>query len=90
MKKTVTVIGAGGQRGQWGTKEVASKNVEVTGYDSEKKISGKFTGLYGDILVVENGQKQFMLSLKKIIGHRVELTDDIESLSFEPQQISLF
>jgi hypothetical protein len=56
----------------------------------EKKISGAFIGLYGDILVVENGSNQFMLSLKKIIGHRVEFTDRIEKVSFEPQQISLF
>ncbi len=41
MKKKVTVIGAGGQMGQWFTKYFASKNFEVTGYDSEKKISGK-------------------------------------------------
>ena len=40
MKK-VTVIGAGGQMGQWFTKFFASKEFEVTGYDSENKIQGK-------------------------------------------------
>ena len=40
MKK-VTVIGAGGQMGQWFTKFFASKDFEVTGYDSENKIQGK-------------------------------------------------
>ncbi len=41
MKKKVTVIGAGGQMGQWFTKYFASKNFEVTGHDSENKILGK-------------------------------------------------
>ena len=40
MKK-VTVIGAGGQMGQWFTKYFASKDFEVTGYDSENKKLGK-------------------------------------------------
>ena len=40
MKK-ITVIGAGGQMGQWFAKYFANKDFEVTGYDSENKISGK-------------------------------------------------
>ena len=40
MKK-VTVIGAGGQMGQWFTKYFAGMDFEVTGYDSENKITGK-------------------------------------------------
>ena len=40
MKK-ITVIGAGGQMGQWFTKYFANKDFEVTGYDSENKVSGK-------------------------------------------------
>ncbi len=40
MKK-VTVIGAGGQMGQWFTKYFADKGFEVTGHDSENKVSGK-------------------------------------------------
>ena len=40
MKK-VTVIGAGGQMGQWFTKYFADKGFEVTGYDSENKKLGK-------------------------------------------------
>ena len=40
MKK-VTVIGAGGQMGQWFTKYFAGKGFEVTGYDSENKKLGK-------------------------------------------------
>ncbi|MDH5569046.1 MAG: prephenate dehydrogenase/arogenate dehydrogenase family protein [Nitrosopumilus sp.] len=40
MKK-ITVIGAGGQMGQWFTKYFTEKDFEVTGYDSENKITGK-------------------------------------------------
>ena len=40
MKK-ITEIGAGGQMGQWFIKYFAGKGFEVTGYDSENKVSGK-------------------------------------------------
>ncbi|HSG83598.1 MAG TPA: prephenate dehydrogenase/arogenate dehydrogenase family protein, partial [Nitrosopumilus sp.] len=53
MKK-ITVIGAGGQMGQWFVKYFADKGYEVTGYDSENKIPGKNTivseSLVGGIL----------------------------------------
>ncbi len=39
--KQVTVIGAGGQMGQWFIKYFSGKEFQVTGYDSENKISGK-------------------------------------------------
>ncbi|MFB5635721.1 MAG: prephenate dehydrogenase/arogenate dehydrogenase family protein [Nitrosopumilus sp.] len=39
--KQITVIGAGGQMGQWFAKYFANAGFEVTGYDSENKISGK-------------------------------------------------
>jgi len=48
MKKKVTILGAGGQMGQWFTKYFAGKNFEVTGYDSENKVSGK------DVIVSES------------------------------------
>ncbi len=40
MKK-ITIIGAGGQMGQWFAKYFSSQGLEVTGYDSENKVSGK-------------------------------------------------
>ena len=40
MKK-VTVIGAGGQMGQWFAKFFANNDFEVTGYDSENKVQVK-------------------------------------------------
>ena len=40
MKK-ITVVGAGGQMGQWFAKYFADAGFEVTGYDSENKVSGK-------------------------------------------------
>ena len=41
MKKKITVIGAGGQMGQWFTSYFAEKDFEVTGQDSENKVTGK-------------------------------------------------
>ena len=40
MKK-VTVIGAGGQMGQWFARYFTKEGFEVTGHDSENKITGK-------------------------------------------------
>ena len=41
MAKKVTIIGAGGQMGQWFAKYFLASGYEVTGYDSENKILGK-------------------------------------------------
>lgn len=41
MKKLITIIGAGGQMGQWFSKYFASKDFQVTGYDEENPIKGK-------------------------------------------------
>ena len=41
MKKKITVIGAGGQMGQWFAKYFLQNDYEVTGYDAENKISNK-------------------------------------------------
>ena len=48
MKKKMTVIGAGGQMGQWFTKYFTGKGFEVTGHDSENKVTGK------DVIVSES------------------------------------
>ena len=48
MKKSITVIGAGGQMGQWFTKYFNGIGFEVTGHDSENKVTGK------DIIVSES------------------------------------
>ncbi len=40
MKK-VTVVGAGGQMGQWFAKYFVDNGYEVTGFDSENKVAGK-------------------------------------------------
>ena len=41
MKKSITIIGAGGQMGQWFSKYFVSKDFQVTGYDEENPIKGK-------------------------------------------------
>ncbi len=57
MKKKITVIGAGGQMGQWFTGYFAAKGFEVTGFDTENKVSGKDVivsdSLVGSILKAE-------------------------------------
>tara|TARA_Y100000385_G_scaffold291895_1_gene373663 strand:+ start:3606 stop:4502 length:897 start_codon:yes stop_codon:yes gene_type:complete len=67
-----------------------SQNIIDLSDEKEKKISGSFLGLYGDILVVENDMKQFMYSLKKIVGLKIEFSDKEEKLDFQPQQITMF
>ena len=44
MKK-LTVIGAGGQMGQWFTKYFAGSDFEVTGYDQKVKVSEKISSI---------------------------------------------
>ena len=41
MAKKITIIGAGGKMGQWFAKFFSESGFEVTGYDSEVKISSK-------------------------------------------------
>ena len=41
MTKKISILGAGGQMGQWFTKFFLNKGYEVTGYDSENKIAAK-------------------------------------------------
>ncbi|HUT06709.1 MAG: prephenate dehydrogenase/arogenate dehydrogenase family protein [Nitrosopumilus sp.] len=41
MKRAITVIGAGGQMGQWFSKYFASQDFQVTGFDEENKIKSK-------------------------------------------------
>ena len=37
MKKKITIIGIGGQMGQWFAKYFLANDFEVTGYDTENK-----------------------------------------------------
>lgn len=56
----------------------------------EGKISGTCLGLYGDLVLFENGGQQFMCSLKKLISYKVSFSNQLEKMEFEPQQTSLF
>ena len=46
--KQITIIGAGGQMGQWFVKYFSNQGFQVTGYDSENKIAGK------DVIISES------------------------------------
>ena len=41
MKKTITIIGVGGQMGQWFANYFSEIDFDVTGFDTENKIQGK-------------------------------------------------
>ena len=41
MKKKITIIGAGGKMGGWFCKYFAGMGFEVTGHDSENKVTGR-------------------------------------------------
>lgn len=41
MTKSITIVGAGGQMGQWFSKYFSDKGFQVTGYDEENKIKAK-------------------------------------------------
>lgn len=41
MKKSITILGAGGKMGQWFAKYFATKDYEVIGYDSEAPVKDK-------------------------------------------------
>ena len=69
--------------------QLASTIIDVSEH-SDGKISGKCIGLYGDIVLFENAGQQFMFSLKKMISYQVSLSDRVEGMDFEPQQISMF
>jgi hypothetical protein len=51
--------------------------------DEPVQISGRGLGMIGDILVMRQGQQQFMLSLKRAIGHMIDI-DPVE----KPNQIA--
>ncbi|MCJ8290960.1 MAG: DUF2797 domain-containing protein [Crocinitomicaceae bacterium] len=69
--------------------QLASTIIDVSEH-SDGKISGKCIGFYGDIVLFENSGQQFMFSLKKMISYKVSLSDRVEGMDFEPQQISMF
>jgi prephenate dehydrogenase len=48
LKKKITIIGAGGQMGQWFVKYFSDMGFEVTGHDSENKVIGK------DVIISES------------------------------------
>lgn len=57
MKKSITIIGAGGRMGQWFAKYFVSKGYEVIGYDSEMPVTDKAIkkseSLVGSVLEAE-------------------------------------
>lgn len=57
MKKSITIIGAGGKMGKWFCKYFASQGYDVTGFDSETPVTDKTVkkanSLVGSVLAVD-------------------------------------
>lgn len=53
-------------------------------------ISGRIVGMIGDVLIVEQLQSLFMLSMGKLISHVVEISDNVTPLKSSKTQLSLF
>ena len=53
-------------------------------------ISGRIVGMIGEVLIVEQLQRLFMVSLSKIVAHLVEISTEIVPCKSAPRQISLF
>lgn len=69
--------------------KLATTIIDVSEHE-DAKISGKCIGLFGDILLFENGAQQFMFSLKKMVSYKISFSEQVEEVDFEPQQISMF
>lgn len=52
-------------------------------------ISGKGIGMIGDILIVEQSNRQFMMSLKQYISHVVYISNEIKKHDVKPIQMSI-
>lgn len=51
-------------------------------------ISGKGIGMIGDMLIVEQVNRQFMASIKLFISHLVQITDEMKEYSVVPIQMA--
>jgi hypothetical protein len=57
---------------------------------TERKISGRCIGMLGGILIMQQDDTQFMLSLSKLRGHKTNMSTEEEPNKYTPQQASLF
>lgn len=53
-------------------------------------ISGKGIGMIGDILIVGQSEKQFMVSVKKFISYMIEIENGVKAHNLPAEQLSLF
>lgn len=63
---------------------------DVIDLTKQQKISGTCLGMIGGILIVQQDDQQFALSLSKLKGYKVNFCDDIKKNEHEPVQASLF
>lgn len=56
----------------------------------DRPISGQVRGIIGRYLVLQNNGALYGFWLSKLHGYSIEITDEIQDIKPEPQQISLF
>lgn len=67
-----------------------SKNIIDVSNEFPLSVSGLATGLIGDILIFENANQQFMVSLKKFLSHQISFESILTKQNFIATQTSLF
>lgn len=70
-------------------KEPALNISKVTAM-TEPKISGEAEAVVGDILITRYDDRFLAMPLKQRLGYQVQITDQLLSLSLEPEQMQLF
>lgn len=57
---------------------------------TEQKISGRCIGMIGSTLIMEQDGQQYGLCVSKFTGYRVNVSNDLQPNTHQPQQASLF
>lgn len=57
---------------------------------TEPKIAGRFAGLIGGMLIMQQNNRFIFLPIKKYIGYSITISRNIEQLDLAPVQASLF
>ncbi len=61
--------------------------IDISG---QSTVSGKFIGMFGSVLIMEQNDSQFMYSISQKRGYKVTLSFTEQNIEHAPQQIGLF
>lgn len=57
---------------------------------TEPKIAGRFAGLIGGMLIMQQNSRFIFLPIKKYIGYDMTISRTVEQIDLAPVQASLF